>query len=208
MSVWENLLIATISAIIGGYISYCIAKYQVKHSEDQDRIQREDEIKNQRLFMFEELKIKSTEKMLESTASVNSNVINIMDLGNEKHDIHLKTRGGNHDRNSSAITKINKNLQYNFDELQNYLSDLFTVINLFDIEKETLNFNEFQKKIKLFYQNCFDADLYNSIFDEDIVSGPELELCSSGQECIDTINEIDYVVRKAQIDLIKSMQKE
>src|SRR5690625_2546285 len=133
-----DVLIPISSAVFAAVGALYVAKFQINKSEEQQKIQRKEELKKQKQFLIEELKINSTEKLLESNVNANRNIINMVDLGYKKHANYLKNRMKDY-TNSSEIFQINSELQKNSDQLQNYLSDLFTFVNLFDVDRDLIN---------------------------------------------------------------------
>lgn len=205
-SQWGEFWISLFSAIIGGLIAYWIAWYQVNKSSEQEGKYREQDIARQKLFMIDELKLKSTETLLGLTTSANSNINNTTDLGLEKHATYLRIRGVNYSRNSTEMTDINKSLAQNLDEFQNYLSDLFTFVNLFDIEEKFIDIENLKNEYIKLYNKSQNADLHYSKFDEDGDLSLPFDLSIEKGKCIQAVNKIDSIVRDKQIKLITSMR--
>lgn len=157
--------------------------------------------------MIEELKLKSTEKLLGSTAGVNGNIYELITLGLEKHGVSLK-KMMHYDENSHEVTEINISLLQKFNEVQNYLSDLYTFMNLFDIKNDSIDFGELTNKFKGLYTECKRANLYKKQFSEDSMDELSFVLETKAKECTTIIIDIDHVVRTKQIELINSMQEE
>lgn len=206
MDFWLEMIVSIIPAVIGGYVSYKIAQYQVNKSEKQQSKYREEDVERQKLFMVNELKLKTTENLLKATAGVNSNVLKMMDLGFKKHRHFLSHRITYH-RDFSEVTAINLSVQQNFDDFQNYLSDLFTFIKLFNIDNKTIDIEDLKKKGKELYDSCLNENIYLTFDSENAEFEFGLYLSPKGDEVATIINDCDHIIRKNQIELIQAMQK-
>lgn len=195
MSYWQNFSIAVVSAIIGGYISFKIAKYQVDKSEKQQQSQKDEEIKRQKLFMLDELKLQYAQKIIESTRVVNNNIINILNRIDTIRLIDTSNALSDERTPKTEIFTQEQRLDFltEFEEVQDYLSNLYTVLEMFNFDEDDKEvFNELMEKLNLFY----DPDYIK----RNLYSLPKVE------EYIFLINDFDQKVRKKHIDLIQSMK--
>lgn len=201
----KEMLVSIVSAVIGGLVAFFIARYQVNKSNEQGRVQRKEDIQQQQLFMINELKLKTTQKLLESTASVNSNVINMVHFSVKKHNHFLRHRI-NYSQKSEEATENRILIQQNYDEFQNYLSEVFTFINLFNIEKKKIDFEDLTNKSIELYNKCMNEDVYRTFNSEEAELEFNFYLFPISDKVINIINNIDHAVREKQIELIKEMQ--
>lgn len=175
---WE-ILIVVLSTILANALAFGSVVYQSRKTRKQ-----------QLAFMYNEMKIKSVEKLLTATAEVNNHIINILRIG------HLKRNNA-----KTPVTEnfdLNTEVQAHFDKSQSYMSELFTFINLFGLEGEREKLDILQEKLKEVFEISFNP------------LNPEKlgKMLSLGQQCFDMINDFDSTVRKEHVKLLKEMKEE
>lgn len=199
-SLGGDFWISVISAVIGGLFAYIIARYQVKKAYEQEGEYRKHDVTRQKLFMLDEMKLDMSQKMLNSTTSVNKDIINMTNIGVSRYNNLLEEllkddeRVNYLDGNATFEEKM-EILKLN-ETIQDYLSNLYTVTELFDFTQEQkAKFKTLSDNIKKLHYQC-KGDPIN-----EYTNIPELT-----EICLKQISEFDFIVRKNHIELIKSMK--
>lgn len=203
---FANITVSIISAAIAALVAYGVAKLQIDKSEEQQRTQREEELKNQKRFMMEELKLKTTEKLLESRPNVNSSIVKMMDISRDKYKHFLNNRI-NYSAHINEASEADFLIRQHFDVFQIYLSNLSTFINLFNIEKNVIDIEELNRTGNEFYDSCTATIKYTTYNHEEDGVDFELDLYPKSVLIVASIKDYDSIIREKQIGLIRSMQQ-
>lgn len=201
-----NIFVALISAGIAALVAYKVAKLQITNSETQQKIQREAELKNQKQFMIDELKLNLSENILKSTTAANNHIYTLISLARKKLQLSEAKMYNYSDTLSEAVS-INDSMLKQYREVQDYFSDLYTFIELFEIKENVINFDELTSNFTGFYCECIKANEFKKKFTEDSMDELSFNLETKEAELVDMIINIDKVVRKKQIELINSMKE-
>lgn len=195
----------TLGAVIAGLVAYGVARYQIKNSEAQQRERKEDEIRNQRMFMIQQLKLKYTEQLLEHFTKVESSILDVIDLGIEKHKHYLRNQS-NYDRESEKIAEFDRLVQNKIDEYKVYLNNLHTLMKLFDVDAGKIDIKNMEEIGDKLLTRATDVDFYKTlIVEEELLY--EVSIWGVGQEVLDKLRANDIFVRDLQIELINSIRQ-
>lgn len=184
-----QFFITFIATGISGFIAYKIAKYQVNKSVEQQEDYRIKEIENQKLFLFNQIKLKCSEAVLSSVSTATNDGLNMVRLGIKRDSSLLEGT-------ITEIHEMNAEIQAHYDSIQDFINEIYTFGVLFEVELEKLCYRELHKVAKELMDKSIPDD---NVLDRNC-------LTTLGDEITRYIGECHFIVKKAQLELIDSMK--
>lgn len=158
----QNLFLQILSTLIAGLIIVYVSRSEVRKSEEQATLQRTEEVKQNKLFMVDKYKLEASQELLNLTAKIDINIINMINLGEKKRNIYEVISKNKLNKQDTDIEEVKEQIHYCYISIQGYLSNMNTVKELFEFKNDEENLsNLINLEIKKFYDFCSNDKNYD-----------------------------------------------